>query len=56
MYVSKLVRFERVCSNVDDFNKRNFILLLGCWCHRVGGDFLNFATGARSWLLNMVLG
>ena len=26
VYISKLIRFERVCSNVDDFNKRNLLL------------------------------
>ena len=23
VYISQLIRFARVCSNVDDFNKRN---------------------------------
>ena len=26
VYVSQLIRFARVCSNVDDFNQRNLIL------------------------------
>ena len=26
VYISQLIRFARVCSNVDDFNKRNLIL------------------------------
>ena len=26
VYVSQLIRFARVCSNVDDFNKRNLFL------------------------------
>ena len=26
VYISQLIRFERVCSNVDDFNKRNLLL------------------------------
>ena len=26
MYISKLIRLARVCSNVDDFNNRNLIL------------------------------
>ena len=26
VYISQLVRFARVCSNVDDFNNRNLIL------------------------------
>ena len=26
VYISQLVRFARVCSNVDDFNNRNFFL------------------------------
>ena len=26
IYMSQLIRFARVCSNVDDFNKRNLIL------------------------------
>ena len=25
VYISQLIRFARVCSNVDDFNKRNLI-------------------------------
>ena len=24
VYISQLIRFSRVCSNVDDFNNRNF--------------------------------
>ena len=28
VYISKLIRFARVCSNVDDFNNRNLFLLL----------------------------
>ena len=26
VYFSKLIRFARVCSNVDDFNNRNLLL------------------------------
>ena len=26
VYISQLIRFVRVCSNVDDFNKRNLFL------------------------------
>ena len=26
VYISQLIRFDRVCSNVDDFNNRNLIL------------------------------
>ena len=26
VYISQLIRFARVCSNVDDFNKRNLFL------------------------------
>ena len=26
IYISQLIRFARVCSNVDDFNKRNLFL------------------------------
>ena len=26
VYISQLIRFARVCSNVDDFNNRNLIL------------------------------
>ena len=26
VYISKLIRFAKVCSNVDDFNKRNIYL------------------------------
>ena len=26
LYISQLIRFARVCSNVDDFNKRNLFL------------------------------
>ena len=25
VYISQLIRFERVCSNVDDFNNRNVL-------------------------------
>ena len=27
-YISQLIRFARVCSNVDDFNNRNLFQLL----------------------------
>ena len=26
LYISQLIRFARVCSNVDDFNNRNLFL------------------------------
>ena len=26
VYISQLIRFARVCSNVDDFNNRNLFL------------------------------
>ena len=26
VYISQLIRFKRVCSNVDDFNNKNLIL------------------------------
>ena len=28
VYISQLIRFAKVCSNVDDFNNRNIFLLL----------------------------
>ena len=28
VYISQLIRFARVCSNVEDFNNRNFFKLL----------------------------
>ena len=27
VYISQLIRFARVCSNVDDFNDRNLLLI-----------------------------
>ena len=27
IYISQVIRFARVCSNVDDFNKRNKLFL-----------------------------
>ena len=28
LYISQLIRFARVCSNVDDFNDRNLFLTI----------------------------
>ena len=30
VYISQLIRFARVCSNVDDFNNRNIFLTATC--------------------------
>ena len=40
VYISKLFRFARVCSNVDDFNNRNLFLTAkllkqGYRCHKI---------------------
>ena len=31
VYISQLIRFTRVCSNVDDFNNRNLFLTVKLW-------------------------
>ena len=49
VYISQLNRFARVCSNVDDFNKRNIFLLLkqGYRYHKLRIFFLNFITDTQ---------
>ena len=46
VYISQLIRFARVCSNVDDFNKRNLFLTVkllkqGYRYHKFEKHFLN---------------
>ena len=47
VYISQLIRFVRVCSNVDDFNKRNLFLTAkllkqGYRCHKIRKAFSKF--------------
>ena len=47
VYISQLIRFARVCSNVDDFNKRNLFLtaklLKQCYIyHKIRKAFSKF--------------
>ena len=46
VYISQLIRFERVCFNVDDFNKRNFfltkLLKQGYRYHKIRKSFPKF--------------
>ena len=46
-YISQLIRFARVCSNVDDFNNRNLFLTAkllkqGYRYHKIRKTFLKF--------------
>ena len=46
-YISQLIRFARVCSNVDDFNIRNLFLTAkllkqGYRCHKIRKAFSKF--------------
>ena len=43
VYISQLISFARVCSNVDDFNNRNLILLgQGYRYHKIRKAFSKF--------------
>ena len=61
VYVSQLIRFARVCSNVDGFNSGNLFLTAkllkqGCRYHKIRKKhFLNSTTDTQSWLLNTIL-
>ena len=51
VYISQLIRFARVCSNVDDFNNRNLILtakLLKQDIIKFEKQFLNSTTDTQS--------
>ena len=47
VYISQLIRFARVCSNVDDFNNGNLFLTArllkqGCIYHKIRNAFSKF--------------
>ena len=47
VYISQLIRFARVCSNIDDFNDRNFFLIAkllkqGYRYHKIRKGFSKF--------------
>ena len=51
--ISQLIRFARVCSNVDRFNNRNLFLTAkllkqGYRYHKILEHFLNSNTGTHS--------
>ena len=54
VYISQLIRFARVCSNVDDFNNRNLFLTAKLLKQdyidiiKFEKHFLNFTTDTRS--------
>ena len=53
VYISQLIRFARVCSNVDDFNNRNLFLTAkllkqGYRYHKIRNHFLNSTTVTQS--------
>ena len=53
VYISQLIRFARVCSNVDDFNNRNLFLTAkllkqGYRYHKFQKHFLNSTTDTQS--------
>ena len=53
VYISQLIRFARVCSNVDDFNNRNLFvtaeLLKEVYrYHKIRKHFLNSTTDTQS--------
>ena len=56
VYISQLIRFARVCSNVDDFNNRNLFLTAkllkqGYKYHKTRKAFSKFYTDTQSKLL-----
>ena len=53
VYISQLICFARVCSNVDDFNNRNLFLTAkllkqGYKYHKIRKHFLNSTTHIQS--------
>ena len=53
VYISQLIRFARVCSNVNDFNKRNLFLTAkllkqGYRYKKIEKHFLNSTTDTQS--------
>ena len=53
VYISQLIRFARVCSNVDDFNNRNLFLTAkllkqGYRYHKFEKHFQNSTTDTQS--------
>ena len=53
VYISQLIRFARVYSNVDDFNNRNLFLTAkllkqGYRYHKIRKAFLNSTTDTQS--------
>ena len=53
VYISQLICFARVCSNVDDFNNRNLFLTAkllkqGYRCHKIRKAFLTSTTDTQS--------
>ena len=42
VYISQLIRFARVCSNVDDFNNRNLFLTAKYRYHKIRKAFSKF--------------
>ena len=53
VHISQLIRFARVCSNVDDFNNRNLFLTAkllkqGYQYHKFEKPFLNSTTDTQS--------
>ena len=53
IYISQLIPFARVCSNVDEFNNRNLFLTAkllkqGYRYHKIQKHFLNSTTDIQS--------
>ena len=53
VYISKFIRFARVCSNVDDFNNKNLFLTAKLLSKLIDiikfeNDFLNSTTDTQS--------
>ena len=53
VYISQLIRFAKVCSNVDDFNNRNLFLTAKLLKQVIDiikfvKHFLNFTTDTQS--------
>ena len=59
VYISQLIRFARVCSNIDDFNNRTLFMtakLLKQDIIKFEKHFLNSTTDTQSKWLNTKLG
>ena len=61
VYISLLIRFARVCSNVDDFNNRNLfftakLLKQGYRYHKIRKAFSKFYQRHSELMLNTTLG